>query len=52
MLVFLSQGVTEAERAAIEAAIAARPRVEDDEFWDAEASRAEAIRIFRENAEM
>ena len=52
VLVFLSPGVTEAERAAIEAAIAARQEVEDYEYWNAEASRAEAIQIFRDNPEM
>jgi FtsX extracellular domain len=52
VLVFLSHGVTEAERAAIEAAIAARQEVEDYEYWNDEASRAEAIHIFRDNPEM
>jgi FtsX extracellular domain len=51
VLVFLAEGVTDEQRQAIEAALA-RPEVEDYEYWDAEASLAEARRIFADDPEM
>jgi hypothetical protein len=52
VLVFLVEGVSEAERRGIEAVIHGLDAVEDYEYWNAEASVAEARRLFRENSEM
>ena len=52
LLVFLVDGVTHSERQGIEAALAAREDVEAYEHWDAEASLAEARRLFRDDPEM
>jgi cell division protein FtsX len=51
VLVFLVEGVTDEQRQAIEAALA-RPDVEDYEYWDAEASLAEARQLFADDPEM
>jgi hypothetical protein len=52
VLVFLIEGVSDAERRGIEVVLDAQEDVEDYEYWNAEASRAEARRLFRDDAEM
>ena len=52
VIVFLDQEATPDERQAIEAAIDADELVSDVEFWDDEASRAEALQIFSDEPEM
>jgi hypothetical protein len=52
VLVFLVEGVSDAERRGIEVVLDAQEDVEDDEYWNAEESRAEARRLFRDDAEM
>jgi FtsX extracellular domain len=52
VLVFLVEGVSDAERRGIEVVLDAQEDVEDYEYWNAEASRAEARRLFRDDAEM
>jgi FtsX extracellular domain len=52
ILVFLVEGVSDGERQGVEAALDARQEVEAYEYWNAEASRAEARRLFRDDPEM
>ena len=52
VLVFLVEGVSDVERQAIEAAVAAQEHVEAYEYWNAEATRAEARRLFRDDRDM
>ena len=52
VLVFLVDGVTEEQRRGIEAALDTHADVEDYEYWDAEASVAEARQILAGDPEM
>jgi FtsX extracellular domain len=51
VLVFLVDGVTVEQRQRIEAALT-RPEIEDYEYWDAEASLAEARQLWADDPEM
>lgn len=52
VLVFLTEEVSDGERQAIEAVLDAQDDIEAYEYWNAEASRAEARRLFRDNPDM
>jgi FtsX extracellular domain len=52
VLVFLAPDVTDAQRTAIEAELDDHPQVASYDYWDHEESVAEALRLFREHAEM
>jgi len=52
VLVFLREDVSAGDRQRIEATIAADTGVQAYEYWNAEASVAEARRLFRDNPEM
>lgn len=52
VLVFLVEDVSDGDRQAIEAALEADEDVEAYEYWNAEASQAEARRLFRNDPDM
>jgi cell division protein FtsX len=52
VIAFLEPSITPEQSAAIEQVLSDHPDVADYEYWDHAASLSEALRLFRDNAEM